>query len=217
MDLSSHKDYQTEGYQVFLRKIQAFSSKLTYATYLKSNKEENFCISPISVYMALALAIEITDGNTREEILKAVGVTYEEVLQFTRYLYAFANETIYSRENPEEAIAMKELHNSLWVERNAPLLDTGVNSLANQYHCDLYRVPFKTDLAAAEKELNDYINEKTHGLIKGGIKPSVDTCMILLNTFYLKDIWNEEGEELILTNDTYEFTNSDQSKVLKTY
>ncbi len=86
---------------------------MTYATYLENSKEENFCVSPISVYMALALAIEISNGNTREEILKAVGVTYEEVLQFTSYLYAFANETIYSTENPEEVAAMKELHNSL--------------------------------------------------------------------------------------------------------
>ncbi len=78
----------------------------------------------------------------------------------------------------------------------------------------MYRVPFQTNLAAAEKEFNDYINKKTHGLIKGGIKTSVDTRMILLNTFYLKDVWDDEGNDLLLTDDTYEFTNGDQSKVL---
>lgn len=68
IDLSSHKDYRTEAYKTFLKKIQAFSSKITYATYLESDKQENFCVSPISIYMALALAIEISNGNTREEI-----------------------------------------------------------------------------------------------------------------------------------------------------
>jgi len=106
------------------------------------------------------------------------------------------------------------LRNSLWAEEQASLLDAGVNSLANQYHCDLYRVPFYTDLLAASKEINDYINKKTHGLIKGGIKPNKYTRMILLNTFYLKDVWNDEGDKLLLTDDAYEFMNSDQSKVL---
>ncbi len=214
IDISSYKDYWTEAYQTFLSKTQVFSSKITYATYLESDKKENFCISPISVYMALALAIEISNGDTREEILKAVGVTYEEVLQFTSYLYAFANDTIYSNEYTKEVAAIKELHNSFWTEEHTSLLDAGVSNLANQYHCDLYRVPFQTNLSAASKEINDYINKKTHGLIKGGIEPNEYTRMILLNTFYLKDIWNDEGDELLLTDDAYEFTNSDQSKVL---
>ena len=76
VDLS---DARKPEYVEFLDKLDAFAAKLTYEVYADSNKQTNICISPVSVYMALALATECSNGNTREQILNAVGVTYDEV------------------------------------------------------------------------------------------------------------------------------------------
>ena len=90
-----HSDSKQEGYEEFIEKLDLFAAKLTYEIYADSNKRSNICISPVSVYMALALATECANGETREEILNAVGVTYDEVKNFTKVLYAFSNYIVY--------------------------------------------------------------------------------------------------------------------------
>ncbi|MBR2933653.1 MAG: hypothetical protein IKC33_05030, partial [Clostridia bacterium] len=87
----TYKDARTDEYQAFLDKLDLFAAKLTKSVYASSDKGANLAISPVSVYMALALATECSNGDTRQEILDAVGVTYEEVSTFTKYLYAFSN------------------------------------------------------------------------------------------------------------------------------
>lgn len=66
-----YSDYRQEGYAEFLDKLDAFSAKLTYEVYADGDKKTNICISPVSVYMALALATECANGETRDEILNA--------------------------------------------------------------------------------------------------------------------------------------------------
>ena len=90
-----YTDAKQEGYVEFIDKLDNFAAKLTYEVYSDSNKKTNICISPVSVYMALALATECANGETRNEILNAVGVTYDEVKNFTKVLYAFSNREYY--------------------------------------------------------------------------------------------------------------------------
>ncbi len=75
-------DKNAEDYKSFTEKIELFSAKLTVEVYQKSDKNSNIAISPISVYMALAMAVGSSNGDTKEEMLNAVGVTEEEVLKY---------------------------------------------------------------------------------------------------------------------------------------
>ena len=88
----SYKETNLEGVSEFMNKLDFFSAKLTVSLYKDSDKNTNICVSPISVYMALAMAIECASGQTKEEMLNAVGVTYEDVLKFTGYLYSLCNK-----------------------------------------------------------------------------------------------------------------------------
>ena len=71
-----YSDAKQDGYEEFIDKLDSFAAKLTYEVYADSNMQTNICISPVSIYMALALATECASGETRDEILNAVGVTY---------------------------------------------------------------------------------------------------------------------------------------------
>lgn len=216
-----HADAKQEGYEDFIDKLDAFAAKLTYAVYADSDKQSNVCISPVSVYMALALAIECANGETRDEILNAVGVTYDEVTNFTKVLYAFSNREYYYTNmlNNKKILAFEELANSVWVDKNITLKEDGINNLANNFNCDLFSVNFKT--SKGEKAINAYIKEKTHGMIDGDIALSPETLITLINTFYLKEVWNEDGDELKFTDEAYDFKNADGSvtntKLLKGY
>ena len=206
-----HSDAQQEGYEAFIDKLDAFAAKLTYEVYADSNKQSNICISPVSVYMALALATECANGETRDEILNAVGVTYDEVKNFTKVLYAFSNREYYytNMMNNKKILAFEELANSIWVDKNTTLKEDGINNLANNFNCDLFSVNFKT--SEGEKAINAYIKEKTHGIIDSDLDLSPETLITLINTFYLKEVWNEDGDELKFTDKAYDFKNADGS------
>ena len=207
----TYKDFVEEGYTAFLEKLDAFAAKLTHEVYTDSEKQTNLCISPVSVYMALALAVECTDGNSRDEILDAVGVSYEEVKRFTGVLYAFSNRTrgdtgVFGN---EQIMMLEELSNALFADKSVSLKDAGVKSLANNYNCDLFHVDFGS--SEGEKVVAAYIEDKTHGLIKGGVELSPETLITLINTFYLKEVWDNQGDKLNLTKEKYLFKNADGS------
>ena len=206
-----HSDSKQEGYEEFIDKLDAFAAKLTYEVYAYSNKQSNICISPVSVYMALALATECANGETRDEILNAVGVTYDEVKNFTKVLYGFSNREYYytNMMNNKKILAFEELANSIWVDKNTTLKEDGINNLANNFNCDLFSVNFKT--SEGEKAINAYIKEKTHGIIDSDLDLSPETLITLINTFYLKEVWNEDGDELKFTDKAYDFKNADGS------
>ena len=220
MDVN-HSDAKQDGYEEFLDKLDSFAAKLTYEVYSDSDKQTNVCISPVSVYMALALATECASGETREEILNAVGVTYDEVKNFTKVLYAFSNREYYYRNTMgnRKVLAFMELANSIWVDKNTSFKREGINNLANNFNCDVFSVNFKT--SEGEKAINAYIKEKTHGIIDGNIELSPETLITLINTFYLKEVWNKDGDELSFTDGEYDFKNADGSvtntKLLRGY
>lgn len=210
-------DHRQPEFMNFLDKLDRFTAKLTYEIYSDAEGDENLVISPVSVYMALALAVECSGGETRDEILNAVGVSYDEVLRFTKYIYAYTNREYYSDGN--QLSAMVQLANSIWADDEVQLKDSGVSNLANDYNCDIYRVDFGS--ADANKSINAYIKDMTHGLIDGNVDLSPQTIITIINTFYLKDIWNEYGKNLTFTSDPYSFINADGSttdtKLLRGY
>ena len=216
-----YSDSRQEGYQEFLDKLDSFAAKLTYEVYADSDKQTNICISPVSVYMALALATECANGETRDEILNAVGVTYDEVENFTKVLYGFSNREYYYTNilEKEKILAFEELANSIWVDKSTAFKEDGINNLANNFNCDVFSVNFKT--SEGSRAINAYIKEKTHGIIDGDIELSPETLITFINTFYLKEVWNEDGDELKFTDKSYDFQNSDggvtNTKLLQGY
>ncbi len=218
---TNYKDFQDEDYKAFLLKVQSFSSRLTSEMTEKYGKDDNFAISPISVYMGLALACECAVGETREEILNAVGVTYDEVSRYTAKLYAYANEEYSQRgiADKNNVVAYQSLNNSIWLDDSVDFVKDGVNKLANDYNCDVFQASVKSGEMA--KLINKYIDIKTNGLIEGNVKLSPRTYFVLVNTYYLKEIWNEYGKNLPFVDETFYFQNGDgsftETKLLQGY
>ncbi len=207
----SYSDLLEENYKGFLEKLEKFAAKLSEEIYDEVGENTNFCISPISVYMALALTVESSAGETRSEILDAVGVSYDEVNSFTKMLYFSANRE-YKYTNlldQKRVLAFQELANSIWADNSVPLEEGGIYKLANDYHADLFKVSFES--GKTDKIIGKYISEKTHGLIDGDINFSPETLITLINTYYLKEVWTNDGDELPFTDKTYDFKNSDGS------
>ena len=211
----------SDEYKAFLQKLEVFSAQLTAEMTQKYGKDDNFVISPISIYMGLALAIECATGDTRQEILDAVGVTYEEVSKYTSGLYANANREYIKRvaTGNKKVVAYQTLNNSIWLDKDVKFVEEGVNKLASNYNCDVFQTSFKS--GEAEKLIEKYIENKTKGLIDADVDFSPETYFVLMNTYYLKEIWNEFGDSLDFTSERYNFKNTDGSsedlRLLKSY
>ena len=211
----------SDEYKAFIQKLEAFSARLTAEMTQKYGKNDNFVISPISIYMGLALAIECATAETRQEILDAVGVTYEEVNKYTSGLYANANKEYIKQviTGNKKVVAYQMLNNSIWLDKDVELLEEGVNNLANNYNCDVFRVSFQN--GEAERLIEKYIENKTNRLIDADVDFSPETYFVIINTYYLKEIWNEYGNNLDFTSEKYAFENTDGStknlRLLKSY
>ena len=208
------------GYQEFIQKLQVFSAKLSVAAYKDSDKNENLCISPVSIYMALAMTITNASGVAKEELLNAVGVTEDEVNNFTKYLYSSLKQEKYKYDdvtNEEKLASILDLNNSIWIDPSVQLKQSGLENLANNFMADSFNAPFRTENEKANQLLSKYIEDKTRGLIKPKLQLEDNTLFALVNTLYMKDFWAGCDDKLNFTKDEYEFLTSNNEVIKKLF
>ncbi len=202
-----------EGYNAFLTKVKDFSYKLSEYVYDDYEGDKNFVISPYSIFMALAMTVESTNGTSREEILSALNISYEELYTYLKNLYSdhkkeFKGENMLGNKFTQ---GLEDINNSIWVEEGLTLKEDTMNSLADNFYVSTYKVPFVNNIDKANEAFRSYIKNATRGLIDKDFNLSNETIFMLVNTYYLKDIWNENIKELSFTPDVYNFINFDNS------
>lgn len=209
-------DYQTYGnndnYLAFKSKIQSFSHRLSEA-FVKDQYDENknITISPLSIEMCLGLATYAANGVTRQELLDALGVDFETLNTFYKPFFEQFNITKLS--NMDDLASQLLLTNSIWIDKDVEYIDQGLDDLKNNYCCYSYEADFDGHNKDSNDAIKDFIYEQTKGLINPEMNLSPATLFVLLNTLYLKDVWNEGGNSLSYTPQSYPFTNGDGQKV----
>lgn len=180
---------------------ESFADEFTARAAAAYEGGENFVISPISIYSALAMAAECADGSTREEILSALNVDYELLRSDFLNLYRSVLR--------DTKTAKASFGNSVWVGEGIPVKQTGVDALAEGYGAYSYSADFANDNEGANQAVRHFVKEQTNGLIDRDFELSEDTFFTLINTLYLKDNWNDGGDEISLTDESYAFENAD--------
>ena len=211
----SYEERKSEGFQALLASVNAFSAKLSQSVYNNYTDRNNLAVSPISVYMALAIAAECASGNTREEILSARGVTSELLNENFPLLYRSLNVTY--KDDKGEIASMLDLNNSIWIDYAYEVKGPTLQTLAEQYFCNSVSADFVNDNQNANYALRKFIKDKTHNLIDQDFKLSEETVFAIINTLYLKDVWNLLGDDLEFTQDSYSFNDSKVIKLLQGY
>ena len=111
----------------------------------------------------------------------------------------------------------KNLKNSIWIDDNINLNEETLKTLADKYNCSSYSAPFKDANRRANKAIKDYVSNSTRDLINQNFNLSKETLFTLINTFYLKDTWNYDGDELVFSNNKYLFNNITSVPFLEGY
>ncbi|MDE7406568.1 MAG: hypothetical protein K2M89_06830 [Clostridiales bacterium] len=199
-----------DDYKAFKQSVEAFAADFAAYAYKDYKKQDNFTVSPISVYMALSLASECAAGDTRQEILNALGVTRNQLKSHFSTLYR-SLEVEY-KSNNGDVRSLLDLSNSIWVNDGTEVKQPCIDCLSNDYYAYSYSADFEHNNAEANKAVRDFVSKQTKGLIDKDFQLSEETLFALINTVYLKTVWDDEGRDLPFADGTFEFTANDGSK-----
>lgn len=199
---------RTASFKAFTDKTEDFASAFAEYAYTAYGGSDNFAVSPASVYMALSLAAECANGGTREEILSALGVTYGQLKEnFPLYYRSLFSERIIDGKVTSALLPV----NSVWVNSGAPVNSACIAALSDGYFCHSYSADFRYGNLSANAAVRSFVKEQTRGLIDKDFNLSAETLFALINTLYLKSVWNGYGDDMPFTDAAYGFVNSDGS------
>ena len=175
-------------------------ANLLSAAILSGTRNQN--LSPISVYLAMAMVAEGANGDTQAELLRLLGCRSIEEL---RGVCGAMLETL----SIDLEHSTLDMHNSLWMASEIGGMPVAfhtnyLDTLAEIYRSEANVVEFGTQ--SASRQIANWINEHTRGKIN--VDPSAlnfdpSTLAVLINTIYLKDGWGETFDPGSTAPDTF--------------
>lgn len=181
----------------FMARLNNAQIKL-YELFSKDEKE-NYCVSPVSIYMALSLLDYIGDDKVKEEIGELLGLSEEDILlsgEVFDYL-------VTTKKNSTDKNGTLDMTNSVWLDESESPIQETLDNLALKFYCYAYKTPFATNNAKANKDIRNFIKKKTDGLIDQDFDLKSDTVFALVNTLYFKDSWLKNGSAIETRNDEF--------------
>lgn len=155
----------------------------------ENSREENIMISPLSISVALAMAYNGADGNTKTEMEKTLrlnGLTPQEINASYQML-------IGALQSLDQKVVF-ELANAIFYAQGFSVKPDFLKVNENHYDAEVSPLDFSS--AGAVKAINTWVAQKTHDKIRSIInKLNPQDRMILLNAIYFNGIWTNEFDE----------------------
>ncbi len=170
---------------------------MSTAEILSGSDGDNLIYSPLNVYMALAMLAEITDGETRDEILTLLNAESIATLRVQANSIWRAN---YYNDSSVTSI----LGSSIWLDESIDYNRETLDTLAETYFASSYSGEMGS--SSYNKALQTWLNEQTGGLLKDAAKEielSYETVLALATTIYFKAKWHDEFSKSDNTTDIF--------------
>lgn len=173
------------------------------AEFLTSHNNENALWSPINAYIGLSMLAEITDGDSRKEILDLFGI---EDIESLRSQVSAIWESVYEDDGNE----ICTLANSLWLKDGLDYNQDAMNNLAYHYYASVYQCDLGSD--SANKAIGNWLNKNTGGMLKNNtdkINLSPNTVLALYSTLFFQAKWGDEFDSKNNTDGIFYGVNGD--------
>ncbi len=151
-----------------------------------SGAEENRVYSPVNLYMALSMLAEMTDRQSRSEILDLLSAEDMEALRTQAGQVWNANYC-------DDGAITSLLGNSVWLDSSLDYRQDVLNTLADNYYASGYYGSFGSEEMNAA--LRSWLNEQTGGLLTDAAENSELTPQAVLamySTVLFKGKWSAE-------------------------
>lgn len=167
------------------------------SSQILSGTKDNISYSPMNIYMALAMLAEVTDGNSRTQILELLG--YSDIDALRPQARSLWQETYLDSEHSTRILA-----NSLWLDDSISYKQEPLDTLAENY----YASSFEGDLGSkdANKALHKWLNDQTGNLLKDTadeISLSPNSILALASAVYFHAKWVNQFSPEFNTTDTF--------------
>ncbi len=167
--------------------------------------ETNVTVSPLSVSIALGMAWNGADSDTKTEMetaLKMSGLSPNEINEYYKVM-----QTTLPEIDPTTKLSIA---NSLWYRTGFPVKQDFLKVNTDYFNAEVRELDF--DQAWAVDTINNWCSRKTNKLIPTIIdKISQDAMLYLINAVYFKGIWRSKFDK----KRTFEtnFTNEAKNQV----
>ncbi|XP_005047598.1 PREDICTED: alpha-1-antitrypsin-like [Ficedula albicollis] len=162
--------------------------------------DKNIFFSPLSISTAFAMLSLGARSNTLRELHKGLAfnltqVEEQEIHEGFQHILQLLND-------PHRA-AQLSVGNALFVDKQVELLQDFSDRVTNFYYAEAVSSNFQ-DPAEAIKEINKYVETKTHGKFVDFVKNlEPDTVMVLLNYIFFRGSWERPFNNLSTRDDDF--------------
>ncbi len=164
-----------------------FAVKMTKALY----KNENTCVSPLSIAAAFGMVTNGSKGETKTELEALLGSDVQTINAYFASLMQKSSDS-------------KELHvaNSVWSRKNAVTIENDfLNVVKNNYLAQFYSASFDGETV---KDINNWVYNNTRGGIDKIIDDiDSDTVLYLLNALDFEAEWQDKFEKDSIGDETF--------------
>ena len=163
--------------------------KKTYKEFLSDSNNENRLYSPLNVYMALAMTAEITDGESRQQILDLLGA--DSIGDLRKQ----AN-SIWNANYSDDGAVTSILASSIWLNKSIKFNEKTLNFLTTNYYASSFQGQMGSD--EMNKAFRSWLNEQTGGMLSNQIdnmELDAETVMALATTIFYQARWDAEFQE----------------------
>ena len=170
--------------------------------------EENFMVSPVSLSLALGMAYNGTNGQTRNDFEYLFGYQNASLNDMNKINNSLIN-ILTSGENG----ALFEIANSVWYRNNFSVKKNFIDQNKTYYNAEVQALDFSSP--GAIKAINDWVSEKTHEKITSIVDEiSPDLMLMLINALYFNNNWQYEFSPEDNVQNWFSFEDGSDSKLI---
>ena len=179
--------------------------ELVQKELLSDATDHNAVCSPLNIYIALSMLAEVTDGNTRKQILDVLNVKDMDVLN--KRIKAIWDV------NYVDTPALKSiLANSIWLRNDIGYNEDTLKRLSEEYHASSYSGEMGSE--SMNRKLQKWTDEHTGGLLTDYTKELAlkqESVLALISTVYYKASWDKEFPKEQTNDGIFHGVSGDQS------
>lgn len=148
----------------------------------------NVMVSPLSISLALSMALNGADGTTKSDMINTLGfsgLSVDEINQIYTELIPALKKA--------DADVVMNIANSIWIRKSFPVLEPFITTNQKYYDASVESLDFNQN---AINIINGWVNEKTNAKIPKILDQiSADEVMFLINAIYFNGKWQVQFEK----------------------
>lgn len=155
------------------------------------NNFNNNIYSPISLFMALCMLTEGATLETKDELLSLLSSNEKQIEDLRIDMNLVYNHNYYSNKH-----GLSKISNSIWIRKDKSINNNYLSVLESSYNANAYETIFDDE---GKSNIVDWINGNTNNLLKlekENFNIDPNTALMLINTVYFDNKWENEFDKL---------------------